>query len=102
MRDPVGARPTRVVVEALEGDVDAVSARRIHELVGQTMDGGHQTLVIDLAGVTFMDSQGINALIWAEQRIKGAGGDLILRRPSAAVRRALEVTGLDALFVIDT
>jgi anti-anti-sigma factor len=102
MSERGGRTTTGVTVAVLEGDIDAANAHQIHEIVSEMLGGDHQTLVVDLSGVTFMDSQGINALIWAEQRIKAAGARLLLRRPSQPVRSTLEVAGIDTLFVVET
>jgi anti-anti-sigma factor len=58
------------------------------------------TLVVDLSDLTFMDSSGIGALVRARNRIRADGlGDLVLTRPGAIVRRALEIVGLDTWIV---
>jgi anti-sigma B factor antagonist len=58
-------------------------------------------LTIDLAGVEFVDSSGLRALLWATRRAADAGGDLVLRSPTPQLRRVLEITGTMSLFVID-
>ena len=42
-----------------------------------------------------MDSSGLRVLISATERARAAGGDLVLVAPTAAVRKVLEVSGLD-------
>ncbi|MFE9679766.1 STAS domain-containing protein [Streptomyces sp. NPDC006259] len=51
--------------------------------------------VVDLSGVTFMDSSGINVLVAAHQRMSGAQGWLRLAGAQASVLRVLELVGLD-------
>jgi anti-anti-sigma factor len=55
------------------------------------------SLVVDLEGVSFMDSSGIRTIVAARKRVLDDGGDLQLRAPQAHVRRVLEITGLDAV-----
>lgn len=55
---------------------------------------GTKQLVLDLEQVDFMDSSGIGALIEVGGDAQDAGIDFVLRRPSARVRRVLQVTGL--------
>ena len=55
---------------------------------------GTKQLVLDLEQVNFMDSSGIGALIELGGDAQDAGIDFALRRPSARVRRVLQVTGL--------
>ena len=52
-------------------------------------------LTIDLAGVTFMDSSGVNALISAFHTTQAAQGWLRLAGARGAVLRTLQLVGLD-------
>jgi anti-anti-sigma factor len=51
--------------------------------------------VVDLSGVTFMDSSGINALITAHQAMSNAQGWLRIAGAQPSVLRVLELVGLD-------
>ena len=51
-------------------------------------------VIVDLRGVSFLDSSGIGALVAARKALSNRGGDLTLRAPSSRVRRVLELTGL--------
>ena len=57
------------------------------------------TLRIDLSGVTFMDSSGLNALIGI-RTLALARHTLVVENSSANVRRILEITGLSQAFGI--
>jgi anti-anti-sigma regulatory factor len=47
-----------------------------------------------------MDSSGIGPLVRARNRIRAGGlGELVLTRPGAIVRSALEIVGLDTWIV---
>jgi stage II sporulation protein AA (anti-sigma F factor antagonist) len=61
-----------------------------------TVDGDGD-VVVDLAGVTFMDSSGIGVLVQASQRARAAGQTLRTRRERDNVWRTLEVTNLAEL-----
>ncbi|WP_406173464.1 STAS domain-containing protein [Streptomyces canus] len=50
--------------------------------------------VLDLSGVTFMDSSGINVLIAAHKSMSDAHGWLRLAGPQASVLRLIEPVGL--------
>jgi anti-anti-sigma factor len=52
------------------------------------------TAVVDLSAVTFIDSKGLQGLLQVQRALRRRGDDLILRHPSRAVRRILELTGL--------
>jgi anti-sigma B factor antagonist len=54
-------------------------------------------VVLDLAAVTFMDSTGLSALMDAQADSARNGWDFSVRRPSDAVRRVVELAGLEHL-----
>ncbi|MDT0485342.1 STAS domain-containing protein [Streptomyces doebereineriae] len=51
--------------------------------------------VVDLSGVTFMDSTGINVLVAADQGMSDAQGWLRIAGAQEPVLRVLELVGLD-------
>ena len=53
--------------------------------------------MLDLSGVTFMDSAGVRLLISANARSRADAHRLVLLRGPAAVQRVLELTGVEAL-----
>jgi anti-sigma B factor antagonist len=58
-------------------------------------------LTMDLSEVTFIDSSGLAALIQINNTISLHNGVLTLVAPSRSVRRILELTGLNPVFVIE-
>jgi anti-anti-sigma factor len=47
-----------------------------------------------------MDSSGLQELLRFQQRIREMGRELVLSRPSVAVLRLLELTGVDSHFTV--
>ncbi len=90
--------PDATAVVALHGEVDMETADEIAGVVRTALDAGYTRLALDLSQVTFMDSQGLNALIGGRNEVLAAGGSLVSRDPSPAVCRVLELTGLDGIF----
>ncbi|MFF9765240.1 STAS domain-containing protein [Streptomyces sp. NPDC053086] len=76
------------------GEIDRDSAPQLLEAVAPQDAAAHRT-VLDLSGVTFMDSSGINALITAHRAAQSADGWLRLAAPSVSVSRLIEIVGLD-------
>lgn len=93
----------RAVVVVAQGELDVASAPRlldaVHEVTGSATDGA---VVIDMAGVGFMDSSGLRALLDCERSARVAGLGFALARPTDSVRRVLELVDLlDTLRVLD-
>jgi anti-sigma B factor antagonist len=80
-------------VVALRGELDASTAWELaHHLTGPP----GSLVVVDLAGLTFIDSSGLGAIHTARRRMMQDGGTLVVCRPTPAVLRVFEITGLDS------
>src|SRR5207249_196823 len=55
-------------------------------------------LLVDLDGVTYMDSAGITTLLHARQAIDPTGGELVLVGGSPFIRRLFRMLGVGRLF----
>jgi anti-sigma B factor antagonist len=81
------------VVVALYGKLDIVDAAEVAAAL-VTAAARELRIVVDLAGLDFMDSSGIAALAYARRHARQVGGDLVLAAPQARVLRVLAVTRL--------
>ena len=83
----------------VEGELDIAAAPHFRRVVGDLMGTGVRTVTVDLSHAEFVDSSGLGALLWAEHRLRAVGGDLAVVNPSQAVRRIIEMAGLQELLV---
>ena len=83
-----------VVVCTAIGELDVSSAPRLRqELVRAVADSdGPPRIVVDLAGVDFLDSTGLGVLLGGLKRARAQGGELVLARAEPQVRKVFEVT----------
>ncbi len=89
------------VVMSVQGEIDLYTVPRLQrELAGVLASAGPVRLVVDLSGVDFCDSTGVNVLLAAHRQARETGGDLELAAPRPAVRKILQVTGLEAVFTV--
>ncbi len=58
-------------------------------------------LVIDLSGLSFMDSTGLRALLQAREQASANQHELVLRRGPRQVQRVLELTKTDEVFTFE-
>ena len=83
------------------GEIDLYTAPRLHsELVGLLAEGMPPRVVIDMSGVEFCDSTGMNVLLAAQRMAREHGGNVELSGPRPAVRKILQVTGLESVFTV--
>lgn len=93
--------PGERIVLRLRGEFDVSAETTFGRTVVEALRSSPRALVVDLAGVTFMDSTGLRALVVAQQMAVGRGCRVALRRASEPVRRPLELARLLDLFEIE-
>ena len=76
--------------------VGVLDALALPEVSRELTDAQRGTLpvVIDLEGVTFIDSRGLGALLAANERSREGAPQVTIYRPSPAVERLLDVSGV--------
>jgi len=75
---------------ALVGEIDTYTAPLLAARLAERDD----ITVLDLSGVSFVDSSGLRVLVEAQQARAEAGTSFGLRSPSASVQHLLEISGL--------
>jgi anti-sigma B factor antagonist len=76
------------------GEVDSTSAVQLHAELDAQLDAGVRELVVDLDGVTFLDSAGLCTLAAIHRRAVAEGVALRVLASHRAVIRPLQITGL--------
>lgn len=88
------------LVVAIDGSaLDAESSKSFRNQMKEKLQGQMQ-VVLDLSGVTFVDSSGLGALIACLRQVTGAGGDLKLSGLQPQVRALFELVRMHHLFSI--
>lgn len=103
VRQDPGDHLARTVIH-VAGELDVATAELLAAAVARVMDAGHEGrahLVVDLAHVHFIDASGVNVLMRAASRARRANGSLVLRSPSRAVRRLLDVLRLRDVLAVE-
>lgn len=80
------------------GEIDVMTAPRLHEALEELIAEAPPTLLVDLANVTFVDSTGLGTLVVAHRHLEERGGTLRLVSVPPNVIQLLEVTGLVSRF----
>jgi anti-sigma B factor antagonist len=75
----------------LSGELDMAVSDRLVATATSNVDG-HERVVLDLTGVTFLDSSGIRAIL---EISRTTARPVILRNPALNVRRVLMLAGID-------
>jgi anti-sigma B factor antagonist len=85
---------------AVSGELDLNNVSGLRRRLEVAFAEGPPRVVVDLGGVTHMDSTGLAELISAHQRAMDLDGRLVLVVPSAPIRRTLEIRGVVNLFTV--
>ncbi len=84
----------------LAGDVDMGSAPVLRKALLEVIETPFDRLVLDLAGVNYIDSSGVGTIVELRRRTDRSGGDLVLAGLQERVRSVFEITKLDKFFTI--
>lgn len=82
----------QVTVRAV-GEIDLATAAELEAPARELLDSGFEHVVLDLRGVTFMDSSGIRVLISAHQHAESLGARLSILVGASHIRQTLELSG---------
>jgi anti-sigma B factor antagonist len=85
----------------LEGELDLETARELDRQLAAIDATRLERLVIDMRGVTFMDSTGLASIVRAYQTAEKSGYAVVLRRGSNQVQRLFALTGVDERLSFD-
>jgi anti-sigma B factor antagonist len=91
----------RTQIVAVRGEVDLSSAHRLRELIWRAKrqaDVDPPRVVVDLSGVEFMDTAGLEVLLEEWNASRQLDGRMCLVAREGPVTRLLEITGLSELF----
>jgi anti-sigma B factor antagonist len=98
------------MVDKLMGTVLVVDARgrltlgreteALRQRLKDVVDSGQRRIVLDLAGVDYIDSAGLGALVAGAASVRRAGGELKLANLTDRIRGLMQITRLSTLFEV--
>jgi anti-sigma B factor antagonist len=90
-----------VFVLTLTGDIDLPHVAALRATLSAAAARRPASIVVDVAGVTFMDTAALRTLIAIRRRCVAGGIGFTLRRPSHVVDRLLTITHLTSVFDVE-
>jgi anti-sigma B factor antagonist len=91
----------RATVVTVTGELDLATTPALEAELERT-SSGPEVVILDLRGVSFMDSTGLSLLVKAQRRAEDSGQRLAIVRGGAQVQRLLSLTGVaERLILID-
>lgn len=87
---------------SLSGDLDPATAPLLEDVIAKALDDGSvRRVVLDLSGLSFLDSSGLRVFVTAREALATRGAELVLRQPTDNTRRLLDITGLGEVITIE-
>ena len=80
---------------SLRGELDLSTAESAEQAVRTAENGRPRRLVLDLSGLTFMDSTGLRLILQADRRWRSNGRGLRLVPGPPAIQRVFTITGTE-------
>jgi anti-sigma B factor antagonist len=87
-------REGTIILLSVQGAIDLVGAPQLRARLDQLLSHSTPKLIVDLAGVPYIDSYGLGILMAAVKSARKAGGDIKLCALRPDVRTIFDVTGL--------
>jgi anti-sigma B factor antagonist len=81
---------------AVRGEIDLTSVEELERALAGALAGGATRVAVDLGGVSFIDSSGINALVAGYRRGQERGATMVVTNTPPPVRHVLELVGVYA------
>ena len=94
-RDEAEAR----IIE-ITGDIDLYSSPQVRDAILDAVKGKRSPVVVNLEGVTYIDSSGVATLVEGLQLTRGYDGAFRLAGLSARVQEVFELARLEKVFAI--
>jgi len=83
------------------GELDMAGVERAREALERAEEASGM-VVLDLSGLTFIDSTGLEVILRAARRAQESGRRLVVARPSLYLKRLFELTAIDqSLDIVD-
>jgi len=93
---PLGFGVTQVV---LTGSLDVSGAAEIEPSIRRVVASG-QPLIIDMAGVSFVSSQGVRVIVAAAKALAQKGFKTVIVNPRPEIRKVFRIMNLEAIIPI--
>jgi anti-sigma B factor antagonist len=82
----------------INGELDLACVPDLERAVDRALRAGPERVVVDLRGLTFIDSSGIDALLRLRTRAIAWHTDFIVMRPTGDADRIFEICGIEGVF----
>nr|WP_310965083.1 STAS domain-containing protein [Nocardioides marmorisolisilvae] len=87
-------------IVSVAGEIDVYTAPRLRERISELVADGHYHLIVDMAGVDFLDSTGLGVLVGGLKKVRAHDGSMELICNQDRLLKIFRITGLAKVFTI--
>jgi anti-anti-sigma factor len=88
-------------VVAVSGELDLYAAEQLQLRLAHLLEDGARTVLVDLMGVSFMDSTGLAVLLSTAQALRSSGGQFVAAVDNSHILRVIELADARELLHIE-
>jgi anti-anti-sigma factor len=85
---------TRVFVVVLEGELDMNTSPDLEPRLQGLRQGEGVTVIVDVSGLAFIDSSGLNALVVGARELQASGGRMVVAGATDRISRVFDIVRL--------
>jgi anti-sigma B factor antagonist len=93
-------RKDDILILKLTGRLDTETSPSLEERLEKDLETGDRNIILDLADVTFMSSQGLRVILTGAKRADAAGGKLVVCSAQGTVATVFKITGVYKILTI--
>lgn len=88
----------KISIVSIDGDMTTDDVDSFRRTVTERINKGTRDFVLQVAGMTFIDSAGLESLLWMQEAAAEHLGQIRLVAPEENIRKILEITRLQHQF----
>ena len=88
-------KDTKII--SLNGRMDAISAPDFEEKMGQWLNEGETSFIIDLLELGYISSAGLRSILVIAKELKSKGGKLMCAAPQDEVEKIFKISGFSSM-----
>lgn len=89
-------------VVAVAGELDMHTATPLREQLEEVLDEGGRNLLVDLTGVSFLDSTALGVILEAARSLRSRSGQLVVVADDPRVTRTFRIAGLERVLRLES
>jgi anti-anti-sigma factor len=89
-----------ILTLTVSGRLDGDTTEQFGDVLNRCIEQGSHKIILDIAGVDYVSSVGLRALMVGAKRVAPLGGKIVICAPHARVLKLLEIAGFTKILTI--